>query len=356
MLSRLAYFPKMTIARWRLLEPQCRDVEQLWHEPAAFFYSAGWTKDVVDAFLEWRRDFDPSAAEESLAREHMRVVVIGSREYPHLLAELYDPPFALFVRGELALGQTPIAVVGTRGMTMYGKQMTHDIVSPLARAGCTIVSGLALGIDGEAHRTAIAAGGKTIAVLGTGCDRAHVYPAAHRDLADQIIAHGGAVVSEYAPGSAATAYSFPARNRIIAGLARGTLVIEAGASSGALITANVAIDQGREVFALPQNATSLTSIGPHELIKNGAHLVTSAEDIMNLYGVIAQDDQADKKATIPLNTTEAAILAHLSRTPMHIDALIVASELSGPLVMSTLSMLEIKGQIKNMGTMMYIRL
>lgn len=356
MISRFAFWPKMTLVRWRTLTARGESAEALWNKPAAFFSSAQWSDEIVADFVTWRAKFDEVKMVAILAREGIRVITIEDVDYPGLLKEIYDPPFALFVRGTLSLGSSAIGVVGTRAMTVYGKQVTGEIVGPLARAGCTIVSGLALGIDGEAHRTTLAHSGVTIAVLGTGNDAAHVYPAAHRQLANDIVAHGGAVISEYPPGSSATAYSFPARNRIIAGLTRGTLVIEAGESSGALITASCALDNGREVFTIPQNITSPTSIGPNHLLKNGAKLVTSADDIFEVFGVVAPS-AASERQEIPasVTATERTILLLLSRTPLHVDALIVSSALAGPIVMSTLTLLEIKGLVKNMGSMMYIR-
>lgn len=353
--ARLAFFSKLTIARWRQLRPHIHTADSVWDAPSEVFLRAGWSPDTVQAFCAWRQSFEVAEIEARLSRAGVRVVTIEDTAYPLRLKEIYDPPFALFVRGTLALGTVAVAVVGTRAMTPYGKQVTEEFVGSLARQGVTIVSGLALGIDGVAHRTALAAGGQTVAVLGTGVDDAHVYPATHRALAREIVAAGGAVVSEYPPGSRATQYSFPARNRIIAGLAEGVLVVEAGESSGALITANVAVESGREVFAVPQHITSATSFGPHALIKNGAHLVTSANDIFEILRIVPGSSASIASVPANLSRTEDAVYSQLSRVPLHVDAVIAASGLPGPAVMGALSLLEIKGYIKNNGNMMYIR-
>ena len=218
---------------------------------------------------------------ERLNKENITTISINDPAYPALLKEINDPPFVLFIRGKLPNTNSPtLGVVGTRKLTPYGKSACQEIVGPLVNQGIVIVSGLALGIDGVAHQVAVDNNSPTIAVLGGGVDKKTVSPPSHRDLAEKIITTGGAVISEYPPGFTPTVYSFPARNRIIAGLSLGTLVIEAAEKSGALITAKCALDYNRDVFAVPHTITSPTGIGPNNLIKMGAKVVTKASDII----------------------------------------------------------------------------
>ena len=276
-------------------------------------------------------------------------------EYPPLLKEIYDPPFCLFKKGKLKTSDSDLGVVGTRACTNYGKQMTIEIVSELARAGVHIVSGLALGIDGIAHKATIDSGGYTIAVLGGGIDDYTISPSSHRSLAREIVESGGCVLSEYPPGYQPTKFSFPRRNRIIAGLASAVLVVEAGERSGALITSQCALDCGRDVYTIPQNLTSKTSHGPSKLIKEGAALVTSANDILDSLDIHQLDLFEKSTELIPASSEEEKILAFLSREPMHIDELRRESKLEGKILSSTLTMMEMKGYARNVGNMMYIR-
>lgn len=273
--------------------------------------------------------------------------------YPTLLTRIHKPPEVLHVRGILPPPDALyIAVVGTRVPTTYGEQVTHEIVTALARAGLVVVSGLALGIDGAAHRAAFEAGGRTIAVLGSGIDDASVYPPRHRGLANDIVAHGGAVISEYPPGTSPTKYTFPERNRIIAGMSVGVIVIEAKEKSGALITAEFAVEDGREVFAVPGPITSEASYGPNRLIKSGAHPVTSVADIFTILGIAEPSE-----STAPeLEGVEAHIFAALGREPVHIDALADTTKLDIATLSSTLAAMELRGLVKNIGAMHFIRI
>jgi DNA processing protein len=212
------------------------------------------------------------------SREGCLFLVRGSPEYPALLEEIYDPPLVLYARGQTALLEQPgIAIVGTRKPTIYGLQMAQGIGSDLGSRGIAVISGLARGIDAAAHRGCLKGGGKTIAVLGCGIDI--VYPREHRQLTQQILEHG-LILSEFAPGTSPAPQNFPVRNRIISGLALGALIVEASEYSGSLITARLAMEQNRDVFALPGNLTTPQSFGPNYLIKQGAKLVQSWRDIV----------------------------------------------------------------------------
>lgn len=352
----LAHFPRMTPKRFA-------DVERTFETPRTFFESnkktiqkvLPWKEDLIDAFLLWRDDVDEKKIEKILKQEHIATLTKHDDTYPALLKNIYDPPFCLFVRGSLDLTQDyPIAVVGTRKASNYGKQVTQEIVRTLAHHGLTIVSGLALGIDGIAHETTLGASGKTIAVLGSGVNRHHVYPAVHRQLADRIIEQGGAVISEFPPGTLPSKFTFPRRNRIISGLSLGTLVVEAAEKSGALITSSCALDHGREVFAVPHPITSKTGAGPNKLIKDGAHIITAAEDIIDILNLKELETFTQNKDIIPDTPIEASLLKHLSRDPSHVDELIKQSGLTSSEVNSTLTMMEMKGAVRNLGNMQYV--
>jgi len=240
-----------------------------------------WKEELITSFLSWRDNLDPGTMEDTLRMAGITPIGLHDKQYPSRLKQIYDPPLTLFVRGTIPQ-QTMLAVVGTRVPTPYGETVTEMMVRSLAEQHICIVSGLARGIDGIAHATALAAHGSTIAVLGGGCDNATIYPPEHRDLAERIIEGGGAVLSEYPPRTAPTTYSFPKRNRIIAGLSQGTLVTEAGQTSGALVTAQCALDMNRDVFAIPHPITSTLGEGTNTLLKQGAIPVTTVHDIIPL--------------------------------------------------------------------------
>ncbi|MBI5728663.1 MAG: DNA-protecting protein DprA [Candidatus Magasanikbacteria bacterium] len=354
----LSYFPKITYRRYQQLAARFSlPDEELWQAEFSELARAGLDEAIAQEFMSWRDTFDREKMFQELFRENITTVTITDHTYPHLLKEINDPPQTLFVRGRLeALERPALAIVGTRKCTAYGREATETLARDLAHNGLVIVSGLALGIDGLAHRAALQAGGLTVAVLGSGIDRAAVYPAEHRTLSEDIIAHGGAVISEYPPGFKPTLYSFPARNRIIAGLALGTLVTEAPESSGALITAKAALDYNREVMAVPHPITSETGVGGNALIKQGATVVTSAEDVTEVLQLKNLKTLVAGEAVAPANPTEARLLSLMTREPRHIDLIIKESGLASAAVSSSLTLLEMKGRVKNTGGMLYVRL
>ncbi len=350
----LAHFSKITMKRYRELMAGFSDLEAAWQAKLTELIKIGWEENYAHEFLLWKEKIDEDKTQKILEQEKIHCVFAEDEEYPPLLKEIYDPPFCLFVRGALTGLSYPLAVVGSRQFSLYGKQVTEEMVTELARKGITIVSGLALGIDGIAHQTALDANGKTIAVLGSGNDRQHIFPSGHRHLADKIVAGGGAVITEYPPGMMPTQYTFPRRNRIIAGISLGTLIVEAGEESGALITGQCALDNGREVFAVPQNITSPTAVGVNNLLKVGAHPVTSAEDILNALNLRDVAEYVTNSVILPDSPIEAKLLEHLSREPLHVDQLIKRSALDSPTVNSTLTMMEMKGKVRNVGGMQYV--
>lgn len=277
----------------------------------------------------------------------------GDNGYPKLLSEISDPPEKLYCRGNLELlnGEC-VAVVGTRKLTSYGKDAAQHVVRDLANSGFVIVSGLALGIDAVAHQATLDCGGKTIAVLGGGVSEGSIGPQTNLPLARNIIKNNGLLISEYSDKEKIYASNFAFRDRIISGLSKGVLVIEAAEDSGALITAKCALDQNRDVFAIPGSIFSSRSYGPNWLISNGAKLVSSARDIIDEYGhnleLFAKADNAPKD---PVERTVLEIL--LDRNEMSVDEIIRMSKLPAEKTASTLSMLEIKGRVKNLGNGRY---
>jgi DNA processing protein len=282
--------------------------------------------------------FDAGAFAAELARRGLRFVGRSDQGFPPLLRAIHDPPAGLFVRGsgeiEL-LGRAAVAIVGARASSGYGSSVARMLGRELAAAGLVVVSGLARGVDAEAHRGALDTGGTTVAVLGCGIDRD--YPAAHAELARRI-ATAGLVVSEYAPGVEPAPWRFPARNRIIAGLARATVVVEAREASGALITADFALEEGREVFAVPGEITSSLSVGTNALLRLGATPLTSAADVLETLGLAAPDEVAPD-----VGPDAAALLELLRDGPATADELTRASGLEAGAVGAALVELELAG-------------
>ena len=281
-----------------------------------------------------------------LAQDGHHLVTWLDPDYPALLREIADPPIALYVHGDRSLLARPqLAIVGSRNPTPLGKDNAAAFAGALAQAGFAITSGLALGIDAAAHRGALDAGGATIAVAGTGLDR--VYPPRNRELAHAIVGHG-ALVSEFAIGTGPRPEHFPQRNRIISGLSLGVLVVEAALQSGSLITARLAGEQGREVFALPGSIHSPLARGCHALIRQGAKLVETAQHVLEELGALAQVSVASQPAhtrTVDLAPAESQLLDCLGYDPMNIDAVIDRSGLTADTVCSILLQLELRGLV-----------
>jgi len=317
---------------------------------------------VVDDFLKWRKDFDLEKFFSTLEKESIKTVTLEEDDYPKNLAQTYDPPPLIFYRGSMKDEESLLAVVGSRKCTPYGERIIKTIVPPLVMAGLKIVSGLALGIDTLAHSATIEAGGRTLAVLGCGIDRASIYPPQNRPLAKRIVESGGCLLSEFPPMTPPLRQNFPRRNRIISGLSKGVLVAEAGEKSGSLITSRYALEEGREVFAVPGNIFSWQSQGPNRLIKEGAKPVLEAGDILEDLGIIiegaAAENTQDKRAKdwSGMSENERILMINLSSEPASIDELHRLSRLDMKIINSTLTILEIKGLAKNIGGGNYILL
>jgi DNA processing protein len=269
--------------------------------------------------------------------------------YPVLLGHISDPPDLLYYQGNIELlNSLCIGIVGTRKVTPYGKQATTTITADLVRHGFTIVSGLAMGVDTAAHKATLDAGGKTIGVLGTGLDDQSFFPKDNLRLREAILDSGGLIVSEYPAGTHGTVFTFPRRNRIISGLSKGIVVIEADEKSGALITAKSAAEQNRDVFAVPGPITSPRSIGPNKLIQAGAKLILSAVDVVQEYEMLPLFATA-ASAHAAQNPTEEKILSIVREHGQpFIDTIIAESGIEPHHVISTLSMLELQGAIKSL--------
>lgn len=331
------------------------NLKNAWQAEAADFIKAGLEEKLAQEIIILRQGINPNEEWEKLEKEEVNFKTILDNDYPRLLKEIYDAPPILYYRGSLEpLNQFCLAVVGTRKFSPYGRQAAEEIVFDLASQGITIVSGLALGIDAIAHEACLKAKGKTIAVLGSGIDWQNIYPATNRYLAKKIIETGGAVVSEYPIGTMPAKFTFPMRNRIISGLSLGTLVIEAPESSGALITAKHALEQNREVFALPGNIFNYHSQGTNNLIKQGAKLVTKASDILEEFNWQQIADFGAETKITPDSLEEEIILKILSKEPLHIDKIANGSKLKVNVLASLLTMMEIKGMVKDVGGKNYV--
>ncbi len=289
---------------------------------------------------------------ETLEQREITVIAIIDSRYPAQLREIPSPPSVLYVRGNINnLSAPSLAVVGTRLPTPYGLTVTKRLVEPIAQHHIPIVSGLALGIDTAAHQAALSAGGPTVAVLGCGVD--HIYPWQNQRLAEDILAHGGTIVSEFPLGARPERHHFPQRNRIISGLSKAVLLVEAGEKSGALITAKFAVDQNRDVLVVPGPITSPQSIGPLNWLKLGATPVTTVEDIFRTFSMVAITPDAPPQRIHSDDPIEAMVIEHLHQQSRHIDALAESCRLDTSVVSAVLSLLEIRGLVIHDGGMIY---
>jgi DNA processing protein len=339
--------------RFSQLQSYFGDLKAAWQASPSGLRAAGIDAKTVAAIVDARPTVSPDAEIELLERHGVKALTCNDPLFPARLKEIYDVPPLLYVRGTLCPDdEWAIAVVGTRGASIYGRQVTERLTADLVRNKITIVSGLARGIDTVAHRTALAAGGRTVAVLACGLDL--VYPAENTKIA-QAITHQGALVSEHPLGTRPKADHFPRRNRIMSGLSLGVVVTEADEGSGALITARLALEQNREVFAVPGSILSPASRGTNRLIQDGAKLVRNAQDVLEELNLSMIPRQLPLEETSPADETEALLLQHLRAEPVHIDEVCRLSRLPIATVSSTLAMLELKGVVRQLGGMNYAR-
>ncbi|PIQ67248.1 DNA-protecting protein DprA [Candidatus Uhrbacteria bacterium CG_4_10_14_0_2_um_filter_41_7] len=347
----LSNYTKFGPAMFERLLNYFDSMEEAFKASLAELRSAGIPEKTAEGFVHLRSEIDVEALWAQIERNNVTVLLITDDAYPPLLKTIYDPPPLLYIRGNLPAPEVPhLAVVGSRKATPYGIRVTRDLTEELAEAGVVIVSGLAYGIDEAAHSATMTGKGVTLAILGCGLGMLN---SRGRHVAQKIVEGGGAVISEFPIKMGGLRHNFPIRNRIISGMSHGTLVIEAAIKSGSLITAKSALEQAREVFAIPGQIYSETSSGTNQLIKDGAHLVTCAEDILSALQV----ERIEANALPPLppaNKEEASILELLSKNPIHIDELTRQTDLNASQVASTLGILEIKGRTRQIGGMYYI--
>ncbi|HBW73648.1 MAG: putative smf protein [Candidatus Magasanikbacteria bacterium GW2011_GWA2_45_39] len=335
-----------------------KKAHSVWYAPLAELMRAGLQETPATRLIEARKKLNPETIAEELNKKEIQILCIEDPSYPPLLKQLYDAPIALFFRGTLAphAFSQSLAVVGTRKITPYGRHVISLIVPALAHAGITIVSGMALGSDGFAHTAALDASGTTIAFLGSGIDDDSLYPRSHVPLAHRIIENGGAILSEYPPGTLPLRHHFPVRNRLIAGSTMGVLVTEAAEDSGSLITARLSLEYGRDVFAIPGPIYAPLSIGPNKLIQMGAHAVIAADDILTMLDISSLQELPFENIKPPreaLSSNEQKIISALATRPLHVDEVITASMLENKTALTLLTMLELNGHIKHLGNHVY---
>ncbi len=328
------------------------DIQTAWEARSYHLQAAGLNDNLVKRISEIRNRVSLDELEQKLRIQGIQVLTWDDPAYPDRLRQITQSPFVLYIKGDLlAEDAWAVAIVGTRRYSPYGRQVAENISHTLARNGITIISGLARGIDGIAHRTAIEAGGRTIAVLGSGLDI--LYPPEHRALAEEI-SKAGALISDYPLGTPPDGSNFPPRNRIISGLSKIIIVIEAGERSGALITATYAAEQGKEVFAVPGKISAPMSKGTNLLIKQGAHPLLDPQDVLDLLNMTLVAEQRVIRKALPSDPKEAVLYQAVGEEPLHVDE--ICSQVNLPIeeVTSTLALMELKGMVRKTFGMKYV--
>jgi len=355
-LLALNYFERFGPRRLKRLFDYFLSWENVWQAQYIDLKNCGLSDNTINLFFDFRKKHCPETLFEQTLKNKIKLLFIDEENYPNLLKEIYDPPFVLFYRGEIneKTFASPLAIVGTRKMSSYGQEVTKELVKQLVDYNMTIVSGLAFGIDIAAHEAALDNNGLTVAFLGSGVDQ--IYPRNNTRTAQKILDKGGAIISEFIPGALAFKTNFPRRNRLIAGSCLGTLVIEAGEKSGTLITARYALEEGREVFAVPGSIFSQGSATPHSLIKAGARLVVNASDISEALGLEKIKVMNANQKFLPATKEESMILELLGGEVLHINELARLAKLDITVINSRLTIMEMKGLVKHLGNMNYVRM
>jgi len=327
-------------------------IETAWNAPAEGLLSAGIPKKVVENITLMRSRIDLERVMQTIDEKEIKVYTIEDADYPRRLKEINQPPPVLYIKGSINVeDEWAVAVVGTRRVTPYGRQVANELALFLANNGITVISGLARGVDAIAHQTALKAGGRTIAVMGSGVDV--IYPPEHSRLALDI-SKQGALVSDYALGTKPDGVNFPPRNRIISGLSLATIVVEAGETSGALITAEFAVEQGKEVFAVPGSILTPQSEGTNKLIEQGARPLLKMSEILEVLNLEKIPEKQNSRRQFPLDPMETKLLSTLSQEPIHVDEVSRQSGIPISEVTATLTMLELKGMVAQVGGMTYV--
>jgi DNA processing protein len=337
--------------RFKKLLDHFGSAERAWQAPADALAQAGLPPKALENLLAIRKQDDLDQVWERITQQNIQVMTLLDDHYPSLLKEIAIPPPVLYIRGMLEEGDRwSVAIVGTRRMTTYGHQVTQVQAAHLAANKVTVVSGLARGVDAVAHKAALDAGGRTIAVLGSGVDV--IYPSEHRKLAEEIISNG-AIISDYAPGTPPEGVNFPPRNRIISGLSLAIIVVEAGERSGALITANFAAEQGREVYAVPGNIDRVQSKGTNALIRQGARPLLNKEEVLDDLRLNQVPAYRQAQLFLPEDGVEAELYDLVKNEPLHIDEICSQSTISVDRVTASLVMMELKGLVRQVENMSY---
>ena len=337
-----------------LLLKRFGSLESAWNASKTDLVHCGIPEKIVDQILDFRSRVEPHKLTESILARNISICIRTEPEYPRLLKEIDNPPPVLYYVGKLPpQGMKLMAIVGTRKMTTYGRNVAADLGAFLAQNGIGVVSGLARGIDGAAQTAVVESYGKTYAILGCGVD--HIYPPEHRNLAKNII-RDGAVISEYAPGTHPDKVNFPQRNRIISGMSSGVIIVEAGEKSGSLITARFAAEQGREVFVVPGNITAFQSRGANRLIRDGARPFYEKKELLEFLQTWQADEpqKMNKPLQEAFSTPEEKIILELiSDEPLHIDEIVRKSGVSLSKISSSIVLLELKGLVNETAPQTY---
>lgn len=345
-LAAFGAIPNIRGEHWQKIIGYFPDLKSAWSSKTGELLEAGLPEKWIDEFLDFRNQVTPSEVMEELKKNKIDIIAFDNPGYPVLLKEISSPPYLLYIRGELKPeDQNAIGIVGSRKGTDYGRRATYEIAEGLGKAGITVISGLAIGLDTEAHRGALAGGGRTIAVLANGLDA--VYPSSNQNLAEQII-DNGCLISEQPFGMPPLKHNFPARNRIISGLSQGVLVTEAGEASGTLHTASFAIEQNRQLYAIPGPIYNPLAKGPNNLLKQGAKAVTCAQDILEDFGI-----ESSVTEILPVGEDEELIFKILKTENLHIDDIVRLSERDPADISKILTLMELRGKIRNLGGQLY---
>lgn len=326
--------------------------ELAWNAPGSALLSAGMPPKVIERHHQLKNQVDLNRIMEKISANAVHIVTWEENDYPRRLKEINQSPPVLFIKGTINVEDDwAVAVVGTRRVTSYGRQVADELGRFLAQNGITVISGLARGVDAIAHNAALEAGGRTIAVLGSGVDV--IYPPEHRKLAMEIMQQG-ALVSDYPVGTQPDGINFPPRNRIISGLSLATVVVEAGEKSGALITAEFAVDQGKDVFAVPGSILNAQSEGTNRLIEQGARPLLKFSEILETLQLDRIPEKQLTRKLNPMTNVEQTLFSQLTNEPVHIDQLCERTGLPIVDVSATLTMMELKGLVSQVGGMNYI--
>ncbi len=328
------------------------DIQSAWEARSYQLQAAGLNETLLQRMIDIRNRISLDVMDQEIINQGIKVLTWDDPEYPDRLRQITQSPFVLYIKGEIDTDDIwAVAIVGTRRYSPYGQQVAENLSHTLAQNGITIISGLARGIDGIAHKAALAAGGRTIAVLGSGLDK--LYPPEHRDLAN-LISKQGALISDYPLGTPPDGSNFPPRNRLISGLSKCVIVIEAGEKSGALITATYAAEQGKEVFSVPGKITAPMSRGTNLLIKQGAHPLLDAQDVLDMLNMTLVAEQKVVRKALPGDPKEAVLYQTVGDEPLHVDEICSLVDMPIEEVTSTLALMELKGMVRKTFGMKYM--